>query len=371
MKILIDIGHPAHVHYFRNFIKKMESKGHKFIVIARKREIIFELLSHYGIIYSNRGGGSNSFIGKLVYMLFADIFILFKAIGFKPDLFLSFSSPYAAQVSYLLRKPHIALNDTEHTDKVHSKFTYPFSAILITPKSYSNDIGEKHIRFNNIIESLYLHKTYFQPDKEIYKFLGINEGEEYVILRFISWNAHHDFGQQGLSKKDKEELISILKVKYQVFISSEGELDDSLKQYQIDVPPYKMHDVLANASLFIGESGTMASESAILGTFAVYINSLPLMCYLKLGQDNNLLKHFSFSDGVVEYVRNLVQSKDLKEEALKNRDLMIKDFIDPTEFLVWFIENYPESVKVMKENPSEIEKRFHGINPSETQKHFL
>lgn len=351
MKILIDIGHPAHVHYFRNFVKIMESKGHKFLVIARKREIIFELLSHYGIKFHNRGRGSNSFIGKIFYMLLADIFILIKAIGFKPDLFLSFSSPYTAQVAYLLRKPHIALNDTEHTDKTHSKFTYPFSANIITPKSYSNDIGDKHIRLNNIIESLYLHKTYFQPDTEIYKFLGIDKNDEYVILRFVSWNAHHDFGQQGLSKIDKEELITILERKYKVFISSESTLDDSLKEYQIKIPPYKMHDVLANASLFIGESGTMASESAILGTFAVYINSLPLMCYLKLEQDHNLLKHFSSTEGVVEYVKDLIHSKDLKEEALKNRDLMIKDFIDPTAFLVWFIENYPESANIMKENP--------------------
>ncbi|MBN1970698.1 MAG: DUF354 domain-containing protein [Candidatus Delongbacteria bacterium] len=351
MKILIDIGHPAHVHYFRNFIKIMESRGHKFKVIARKREIIFELLSHYGIKFHNRGRGSDSFIGKIVYMFFADILIFIKALRFKPDLFLSFSSPYAAQVSYLFRKPHIALNDTEHTDKTHSKFTYPFSANLITPKSYTNDIGEKHIRFNNIIESLYLHKTYFQPDKDIYKFLGIKENEEYVILRFVSWNAHHDFGQQGLSKKDKEELISILKVKFKVFISSEGKLEESLKQYQIKIPPYKMHDVLANASLFIGESGTMASESAVLGTYAVYINSLPLMCYLRLEQENNLLKHFSSTEDVVEYVRNLIQRNDLKEEALKNRDMMTKDFIDPTAFLIWFIENYPESVKFMKDNP--------------------
>ncbi|MFW5804449.1 MAG: DUF354 domain-containing protein, partial [bacterium] len=35
MKILIDIGHPAHVHYFKNFITKMSQKGHSFIVIAR------------------------------------------------------------------------------------------------------------------------------------------------------------------------------------------------------------------------------------------------------------------------------------------------------------------------------------------------
>jgi hypothetical protein len=30
---------------------------------------------------------------------------------------------------------------------------------------------------------------------------------------------------------------------------------------------------------------------------------------------------------------------------------MLADKIDVTAFLVWFIENYPESAKIMKENP--------------------
>jgi hypothetical protein len=29
-----------------------------------------------------------------------------------------------------------------------------------------------------------------------------------------------------------------------------------------------------------------------------------------------------------------------------------KETINPTEFLVWFIENYPQSFKIMKENPA-------------------
>jgi len=30
---------------------------------------------------------------------------------------------------------------------------------------------------------------------------------------------------------------------------------------------------------------------------------------------------------------------------------MLKDKIDVTAFLVWFIENWPESFNIMKENP--------------------
>ena len=351
MKILIDIGHPAHVHYFRNIIKIMQTNGHEFHIIARDREVIFKLLQAYNIKFTNRGKGSNSFFGKLLYILKADLLLLKESIIFKPELFLSFSSPYAAQIAFLLRKPHIALNDTEHTDKIHSKFTYPFSTTIITPASYANDLGKKQIRFNNIVESLYLHHNYFEADDSIYNLLNIEKCLHFVILRFVSWHAHHDFGQKGLDLETKKRLVDILSAKYEVFISSEGELDNCFKKYQIKIPAQRMHDLLSFASLYVGESGTMASECAILGTPAVYINSLPLMCYLKLEQENGLLKHFSSSDGVLNYVQTIIKQDSIKEETIEKRDQMIKNFIDPIQFMVWFIENYPESEKVMKENP--------------------
>ena len=319
MKILIDIGHPAHVHYFRNFIKIMEERGHKFLIIARNRGIIKELLDKYNIVFITRGKGSDSKIGKLYYMIKADFLIYKLAKKFKSDLFLSFSSPYAAQVSWLLKKPHISINDTEHTDKIHSTFTYPFSEIILTPKSYYNSIGSKQIRFESVVESLYLDANFFKFSKGIKKELGLNETEEFVIIRFVSWKAHHDYGQSGLDKDTILKLITLLKKEYSVFISSEAELPKEFDEYKIIISPDKMHSVLKEATIFIGESATMASESTILGTQAIYINSLPLMGYLNFEQESGLLKHFKASPGVVDYVSNILKDKNLKSLSKKNR----------------------------------------------------
>ena len=43
--------------------------------------------------------------------------------------------------------------------------------------------------------------------------------------------------------------------------------------------------------------------------------------------------------------------KDRKEVWEKRRKKMLADKIDVTAFMVWLIENYPESVKIMKKNP--------------------
>ena len=40
-----------------------------------------------------------------------------------------------------------------------------------------------------------------------------------------------------------------------------------------------------------------------------------------------------------------------KEEWQDRGKKMLSDKIDVTAFLVWFVENYPESAKVLKDNP--------------------
>ncbi|PZX54194.1 DUF354 domain-containing protein [Algoriphagus chordae] len=351
MKIFIDIGHPGHVHYFKNFYFIMINNGHDFLITARDKPIICELLETYGIPYLNRGRGKDSKFGKLLYMLQADVFLIKKFLNFKPDISISFSSPYAAQTSFLFNVPHIALNDTEHTDKVHSRFTYPFSKAIITPQSYQNNLGAKHIRFNNVVESLYLHPTKFSPNQDIYTFLGIESTQHFAIVRFVSWNAFHDVGQGGFTLVQKREIVRYLSSKMRVFISSEGTLDEEFSEFQISIPPDKMHDALSFASLFVGESGTMASESSLLGTPAIYVNSLPLMCYLKLEKENDLLYHFTDGDNVLEFLTGISDFPMFKLSCTNKLKHMVSDFVNPTDFLIWFVANYPKSFDILKADP--------------------
>ena len=37
---------------------------------------------------------------------------------------------------------------------------------------------------------------------------------------------------------------------------------------------------------------------------------------------------------------------------------MLTDKIDVTTFMIWFIENYPDSAKIMKVNPDETQNQF-------------
>src|SRR6056297_3603486 len=103
MKVFIDIGHPAHVHYFKNLIQKLKKKCHSVVISSRDKEMAHYLLKELNLNYINRGKGASGIIGKGIYTLKADYQLYKIARREKPDLFLSFGSPYCAHVSTLLK----------------------------------------------------------------------------------------------------------------------------------------------------------------------------------------------------------------------------------------------------------------------------
>ncbi len=135
MKIFIDIGHPAHVHYFRNFIKIMEGKGHEFLVIARDRQYVFDLLRAYEIDFISRGKGGNGALSKLWYLKVTSIKQYFRARSFKPDMFLDFGTIYSALASLILRKPHLVFEDTENAS-LYRLLYKPFVTEIFTPECF-------------------------------------------------------------------------------------------------------------------------------------------------------------------------------------------------------------------------------------------
>lgn len=352
MKILIDIGHPAHVHYYRNFIQIMQNKGHTFSVIARDRSCIFELLDYYNIKYKSRGKGKSSILGKVVYSLWA-YFVLFSvALKFKPDLFMSAGGIYTGPISWLFGKPNITTEDTENAIWSH-RISKPFTNYYLTPDCFEKNLGKNQIKFKGYMELCYLHPNYFKPDLSILKYLGINDDENYVILRFVSWNAHHDRGHRGLDIDTKRRAVQELSKYARVFISTESDLPNDLRKYQINIPSYKMHDALFFASLIYGESATMASECACLGVPAIYHNDqgpgYPRQQEREYGLVLNYSESISDQGIAIDMATNILKDKNSRSKFRSKSIKMLAEKIDVTAFWVWFIDNYPQSVEMVRD----------------------
>jgi uncharacterized protein len=102
--------------------------------------------------------------------------------------------------------------------------------------------------------------------------LGIEEDEKFVIVRFVSRSAVHDIGSKGLALAMKRQVVEAFSKYARVFISSEQALPEDLRGYQLPCSPEKIHDALYYADLLYGESATMASEAACVGTPAIFVD---------------------------------------------------------------------------------------------------
>ncbi len=370
MRIIVDIGHPAHVHYIKNLLKIMKRRGHDFLVTARDKECTHELLQHYNIDFISRKKGSKSFTGKFFYLIRTDYFLWQKAKKFKPDMFISFSSPYAAHASALARKPHIVHDDTEHNRLIHLMYR-PFTEVFITPQCYEQQTGNKQIRIPAYLELFHLHPEYFNPDPKIYKELNIGQGEPYAILRFVSRGASHDYGTKGMDAKLKKRAVERISRFCRVFVSSELPLDTEMEQYKLQISPWRIHHALYYANLLFGESATMASEAAVLGTPAIYINKHgrgytreeEKKYQLVYNYDETLNQQNEAIGKAVE----IVKEQGYKNKLKKMRQKLLENSVDPTRFAVWFIENYPESFETMKENPGYHKKFKWHVNDKNLQ----
>jgi uncharacterized protein len=346
VRILIDIGHPAHVHLFKNLAHEMEKDGHEFFFTVREGEHQATMLREYGLSYTVIGKKQIGTIRKILG-IFAFSFRIYKiARRFNPDLFLSHGSMYAGYAAFLTGKIHIALEDTGNMEQLF--FSRPVSDVILSPKSLHVDLGRKQIRYNGFHELAYLHPKRFSPDKSILDDMNVSQGEPYIILRFVSWNATHDFGHNGLSYDQKLSVINEVSNFGKVFISSEKPLPPEFEKFALKIAPHRLHDALYYATMYIGEGATTASESAMLGTPAIYVNSISAGT-LEQQELDGLLFCFHNFDGLIEKIHEMLLMPGLKDEFRKRRDLMLRMNIDVTSFLIWFIENYPKSIDRIEE----------------------
>ena len=353
MRILIDIGHPAHVHLFRNLGLELIRDGSEVLFTCREKEFETELLEHYGLPYKSLGKKYSGTAGKIFGIARFGIREYLEGIRFKPDLLLSHGSYIAAHAAAMMGRPHIALEDTFNFEQI---WLYkPFTKAIITGDFNHPLKSQKVIRYSGYHELAYLHPCRFVPDESVLGELGIGVDEKYVVLRFVSWKASHDLGHKGISLRNKVAAVKRFSEFAKVFISSEGALPPELERFRLKTAPYRIHDVLAFATLLWTDSFTMPSECSVLGTPSLVIHnsrSFPLdeqrdkygLCFTFSESDEDQLR-------AIEKGESLLKTEGLKAEWIARRNRMIAEKIDLTGFLHWFVNNWPDSLTVMKKNP--------------------
>ena len=332
MNFLFDIGHPGHVHLFKHVAHKFMQAGVEVLFTCREKENETALLQAENLPFRSFGNHYRSFAGKLWGMVEFDVKMVGSILSFKPDLLVSHGSIYAAHAAFLTGRKHLSMEDSGNMEQI--MIYRPFTDVILSPDVLPEDLGSKQKRYKSYHEIAYLHPDYFQPDKTIYQWLGLEEKDPFALFRFVSWNATHDVGHKGLTAGDKVSLVSKLSKKMHVFISAESALPKALEQFRIKLAPEKIHHALYYASLVVSEGATIASEAGVLGTPAVYINSIQ-RSYCMDQEKYGLVFNTSESEKVLECVTEILGTD--RQIFRERRQTLLKDKINLTPFLYQFI----------------------------------
>jgi hypothetical protein len=348
MKIVFIINTVAQAYTWQYVIRNLE-QNHDVKIIARDAGLTLKALKEFGFEYE-------SF--KPIKAKIFKIFEIFNHLTsgykvgrkFKADIFIGFGID-ASLTAKLLNKKSIVFTDGESIPVQNSILKHTAN-VIITPACFRVNLGKNHIRVEGYKELAYLHPNYFKPDPSVFSELGLAMNEKYIILRFCAFGAVHDIGKKGFSLADKETLVKTLEKYARVFISSEGCYPPTLEKYRLPTSHGRVHHVLYYAQMLVGDSQTSTTESAVLGTPAIRCNNFvgpnEMGNFMELEQKYDLLYSFSEPDRAINKAVELINKPNLKEEWGNKRLKLLEDKIDLTNFLVDFIENYPESFKELK-----------------------
>jgi len=357
LRISIFINTPAQVHFYTKIAEGLKKRGYKIMFLVRDYGETIELLNELGFKYFVFSKSVKSKYGKIMKLPFALFKATYQHFRFKPDIIFG-PGIYSAFSSYFWRKPCIVFTDSEPrvnlSVSIQFKLLMPFIKVIITPTSFIDDLGSKQLRINSFKELAYLHPDYYKPNNEIFDLLKLSNNEDYAMVRFNSLDTTHDIGIKGFQLRDKIALVKMLSEYTNVFVSFEGAAPKEIERYKLKIPKSRIHDVLYYAKLFICDTQTMATEAAILGTPVIRSNSFvgkkDMGNFIELEKKYGLIFNIRDTKRAIKKAEEMIQNPNLNREWQDKKEKMLEDKCDITKFMVWFIENYPQSFKDIKES---------------------
>lgn len=356
-KYLFLISHPAHFHMFKWVMKNLQNKGHEVVTVIRPKDIVEQLCKEAGIPFYKVGcrpsSGGNLELAKALFKRVKEIDGVVKKE--RPDLLIG-SDGVLAYVGKHRHIPSFEFFDDDYSViKLYANIYFPFYSGLICPKvTDAAKWTRKKIGYDGYQKLAYLHPNVFTPDKRIVeKYFPADE--PYFILRLVNLTAHHDGGISGISTDVARNIINLLEPYGKVYVTSEKTLGEEFEQYRLQINPLDIHHIMYYAKIYVGDSQSMAVEAALLGTpslrFSDFAGRISVLEELEHKYGLTFGIPSNRPDILYAKIEELLAMPNLNEEFQSRRKKMLSDKIDVSAFFTWFIENYPESRKIMQDNP--------------------
>lgn len=334
MRILLDVTHPADVHFFSRPIARWRAEGHAVDVLARDKDVALALLRRLQIAATPLGRAGRGLLGLAFELLARQARVARRMRATRPDVVAAFGGTFVAYPARRLGVRSVIFTDTENA-RVSNGITLPFASLVCTPRCYPGRVRAPHLRYQGYKELSYLHPRYFTPDRAALAALGLQPYERFALVRLVAWGSGHDFFDHGLV--DAVSAIRRLERQARVVISAEGALPAALEALRFRGPVESLHHLLAFAALVLGESPTVATEAAVLGTPAVLISTSRRSYVDELQQRYGLISfHGDRRHGQAEALaraEELLGDPQARERHQERRARMLAEQEDVAEFV--------------------------------------
>jgi predicted glycosyltransferase len=345
-RVFFDLNHPADYHFFKHLINWMRSQEYVIKIVARDKECLHMLLNDAGFNYTSRGSGKHTLPGKYLYAFWILLLLLVELFRFRPTIAMSLSSPYLAVLTRILHITCVTFDDTDDNPRLLpliKKSTY-----LLSPTTYPHKFHKGHFHLPALKELAYLHPAHFQQ----------NQDQAGVFFRLTRTDSVHHSNASVLNQNMVIKKMKQLSKNQTILFSSERNLEFENDSGIMRADPIHIHRELAQCSVFWGNSATMAAEAAVLGIPAIFV-SAEKFAYIGELESYGLLYHYHPDDinSSLEKLDSILAGDPPTRSFRKSRDLLLREKIDMTAFMTWFIEALPESVNTMVKDPSYV-RRF-------------
>lgn len=348
MKFLFFFVHPSKFHVFRNTINALIAKGHHVDVFITSKDVLEDLVKMEGWTYTNifpegrKMKGIPSYVSSGINF-FRTIYRLYKYTkGGSYDLFIT--DDLLGYIGKWKKTPTIVFSDDDLAIVKLFAFVLSKANHILSPEITNLGRFEiKKIGFPGYKELAYLHPNQFNPDINIVKEFN-PELSPYFILRLVSLRAFHDVGMKGLSNKQVKKLIELLENYGKVFITAERSLPSEFEKYRLKINPLHISHVLYFAEMFIGDSQTMTSEAAVLGTPAFRCNDFVGKISVMEEKEKKYGLSFNYPpsnfEEMYDKIKILLNTNNFKEVFKEKRKKMLSEKIDLSSFMIWLFENF-------------------------------
>jgi predicted glycosyltransferase len=339
MKYILELNHPKHYYQFKHIRKNLINCGNEVVVLARDKDVLLSVLQEENVDYLIFGRHRKNMAAK-IWGTLSILWNYAKIVKHeKPDVIITKASFYGVFMAKIFGKKSIIFPDSEVVT-VTNKFVVPLCDKVVTPETFGLNYGKKHIKVPGFFENCYLAPSVFIPNKKIIQQYGLKR--PYAIFRFVGWFANHDVHNGGFSLEEKLALVKAVEPFMTVYISSEKEMPEELKNYKLPTPASQIHSVLSFADLYLGDSQTMATEAALLATPSIRSNSFvgehDMTNFIVLEKKYNLLCNRSNFEEVLALVTDFA-SKSRKEEWIIKQEKYNQEVGDLNKIITDIILN--------------------------------